>query len=308
MRYLFMGTPPIATEILQSLVKAGYHPEAVVTQPPKPAGRGQKEQSTDVARYARQMGWPVHEVKNVNTPELLRELKNYEVDLVFVVAFGQILKAEVLALPKLFCLNVHASLLPAYRGAGPVQWAIWKGEKETGVTIQKMVRELDAGDIFLQKRVPIDSEETSAQLLKKLALLGSECAVDAFKKCERKDYSFTPQDPQKVTYAPKIEKEQAAINWSQSAQEIKNQIRALQPWPVASTVLQGSRLLIFGCEVLGEKSSAPSGSLKTDGSSYLHVACGDGSVLALTVLQLENRKRLAIGDFLRGYSITTTRL
>ncbi|MCB0404756.1 MAG: methionyl-tRNA formyltransferase [Bdellovibrionales bacterium] len=301
MKYVFMGTPAIAASILEHLCSAGKTPIAVVTQPARQAGRGRKLTPSAVEQTAARLNLPVYPRENINSLESLEALKTWDPDLVLVVAFGQMLKEPVLLLPRLGCFNLHASLLPKYRGAAPVQRAIWNGEVETGVSIQRMVKALDAGDVLLQKRIAILPNETSGELLERLANLGGEAAVQALTLAETGALHCTPQDPNEVTVARKIAKEEAELNFSEPAQRLHDQVRALQPWPIAETRLNGQRLKVFGTSVLSQASTAPAGTALTDGKTHLNVVCGDGRLLALTEIQLENRKRLGVEDFLRGY-------
>ncbi len=300
LRYLFMGSPPIAATILELLCREYAPPLTVVTQLPKATGRGQKVLPTAVEVLARQHSLPVIATENVNAPETLAELKSLAPDLILVAAFGQILREDILKLPTRYCLNVHASLLPELRGAAPIQRAIWEGKK-TGITIQKMARKLDTGDILLAKEIPIGAEDTSEILTQKLAMLGGECLVDAVRRVESGKEAFVSQDESKATYAAKLDRDDAPIDWGDSATEIHNQIRALQPWPVAETSLDGTRLKIFGARVVPLTPRSQPGDISTDGKENLVVTCGNGTALSLTEIQLENRKRLGVRDFLAAY-------
>jgi len=301
LKYLFMGSPEIAASLLETLCTKAYPPVAVVTQVAKASGRGQKIHSTPVEAYARSQNLVVLETLDVNSPATLDALKTFSPDLILVVAFGQIFRQPILELPRIACLNVHASLLPAYRGAAPVQWSILNGDRVTGVTLQKMVKKLDAGDVLLQKSIPIESDDTTGSVLKKLATLGGEVCLEALTLLESGRFSFTPQDPEKVTFAPKIEKTDAVIDWSKPAETIRNQIRALQPWPVAETHLGKDRLKVFRASVETGGNGGKPGAIDSDGKTYLRVKCGDSKALSLTEIQLENRKRLEVAEFLRAY-------
>ncbi len=298
MKMVFMGSPGIAAQVFRG-VASKYRPQLVITQTAKAAGRGQKMTPTAVAEWAKESNLAYLETENVNSEEMLAEIAKVAPDVIWVVAFGQILKEKLLNLPKIACLNVHASLLPKYRGAAPVQWAIWNGEKQTGITIQKMVKKLDAGDILLQKRTEIWPKETSMELLNRLGDLAITGFLESMQLFESGKYSFQAQDDLLATHARKIEKDDAVIDWEQSADQILCQIRALQPWPVAETWLEGTRLRIFKAEKIS--GVQPPGILKTDGQTYLQVGCGDG-ILSLLELQLESRKRLGVGPFLQGFN------
>lgn len=301
LKTIFMGTPSFAAISLERLHRQAASPVAVVSQPAKPQGRGQKVTPTAVAQYASDQGIPLLVTSNCNEPSFVESLRKLEPDLILIVAFGQILKDEILKLPKLFCLNVHASLLPEYRGAAPIQRAILDGKKVTGITVQKIVPKLDAGDILLQRQLDISPTETSGELSDRLALLGAECLVESVQRVLSGNFHFTPQDESKVTYARKIDRQCAVIDWSKPCQMIFNQIRGLQPWPVAETRLEGKRLMIYRAEMGAQPETAKPGDVMTDGKTYLRVLCGDGVPLTLTEIQAENKKRLGIKQFLAAY-------
>lgn len=300
MKYIFLGSPGLAATILQRLVKEKGAPLLVVTQEAKQAGRGNKITPTAVENAAVELKLPVLRTLNVNAPEVLEKIQSLSPDLFIVAAFGQIFKEPLLAIPKKYCLNVHTSLLPKYRGAAPIQWALWNGDQITGVTIQKMVKKLDAGDILVQKRIPIDEADTTESLLEKLAHLGAEAVLESFRLIETGEDKFTPQDETQVTFASKVEKEHSPIDWNKSAQQIRNQIRALQPWPVAETKVGAEGLKIYRAKVMNGEGGAP-GTVHTDAKTYLTVQCGENSALGLEEVQLQSRKRLNIAQFLAGY-------
>ncbi len=301
LRYLFMGSPAIAATILETLCNDLYPPVAVVTQTAKAQGRGNKVIATEVDTFAKSRDLKVFTTDNINAPEMIDVLRTFQPDLILVAAFGQIFREEILKLPKKYCLNVHASLLPAYRGAAPFQWAIMNGETKTGITIQKMAKKLDAGDILLQKVTPIGPDETSSELLLRLAHLGGECLVEAVHLIESGKETFQAQDESKATFAPKIDKTHAVIDWKKGAASIHNQVRALQPWPSAETILGKDRLKVFKTSVVDLNANATPGQILTDSKTYLAVQCGDHRALSLTEIQLENRKRLEINQFLMAY-------
>lgn len=300
MKTVFMGTPELAATILQQLCEKGRAPLAVVTQTAKPVGRGQKVVPSPVETLARTNGIPVFATDNVNAPEIVAAIKAFEPDLILVAAFGQILRAEILALPKLYCLNVHASLLPKYRGASPVQRAIWNGDAETGVAIQKMAKKLDSGDILLVKKTAIHPQETSSELMGRLAVLGGECLIDTIALIESGKATFTPQDESQVTFAGKIAKSDAVLDWNLPASKLVHQIHALNPWPVAETTLSGTRLKIYRAMEKSVASKKPPGEILAEKDS-LTVYAGEGTALTLTEIQLENKKKLGIKEFLAGY-------
>jgi len=300
LRYVFMGTPEFASVILERVAEKIGPPVHVVTQPARSKGRGQKVIPTAVQALCETRGWAFDATDNVNSEEMLARLQQTKPDLILVAAFGQILKKGILEMPARYCLNVHGSLLPHYRGAAPVQRAILNGDVETGITIQRMARKLDTGDILVQKKAPILRGETSQMLLDKLSGVGADALLEAVQLISAGKEQFIPQDESQASHAAKLDKKEAKIDWNRSAKEIERQIYGLQPWPNAETVLGKDRLQIFKAEAIDEKSAKPPGEVITDHKSHLKVCCGQG-VLALTEIQLENRKRLAIVDFLRGY-------
>lgn len=300
-KYIYMGTPQIAARILEKLCDHEMPPALVVTQMAKPKGRGYKLTPSEVEQYARTQDLNVLETLDVNAQSTVDVLKTFHVDAIIVVAFGQILKDGILKMPKYGCFNLHASLLPKYRGAAPVQRAIMEGEKETGVSIQRMIKRLDAGDIFLQKKIDILPNETSGELLLRLGDLGGDLLVEALKKIESGQVLFTPQDETLSTYAKKIEKTESDINWDLPAHQIANAIRALQPWPVAQMALHGETLKIFKALVVSGRPGEAPGAIHSDRKSFLHIQCGDGQALSLLEVQQEGRKRLNLVEFLQGY-------
>jgi len=300
-KYIYMGTPAIAARILEKLCESEYPPALVVTQTAKPKGRGQKVTPSEVERYARTQDLNVLETIDVNMPGTADVLKTFHPELILVVAFGQILKENVLKIPKLGCLNVHASLLPRYRGAAPVQRAIMSGERETGVTIQKIVKKLDAGDVLIQKKLVIGPEETSGDLLLRLAEVGAEALLEAIKLVESGNpLDFKPQDESLATYAKKLEKSEANLDWSLAALSLADYVRGLQPWPIAQMELNGEVIKIFKVQVVPGWGAAP-GSVRSDKKTNVEVQCGDGQALSLLEIQQEGRKRLSTPEFLKGY-------
>lgn len=300
LKYVFAGSHSFSVTVLDSLCRHLYPPGLVVTQPPRPAGRGKSLLPTCVQQYSKSKSLPFIAVGNINGDSVLDTLKSLNPDLILVAAFGQIFKKEVLAIAKLYCLNVHASLLPKYRGAAPIQWAIWSGEKSTGITIQKMRLQLDAGDILLQKKIAIGPQETSTELLARLALLGGKALVEAVKMIESGADKFMPQDPKLMSYAPKIKRSHSKIDWTRQATFIHNQVRSLLPWPVAETSLGGERLKIFRASIEAGSETAEPGRIFTDSKSFLRVGCGENA-LSLLEVQMESRKRMVIAEFLKAY-------
>jgi len=299
--YIFLGSPELAATILSRLVKEKGAPLLVVTQEAKQAGRGNKMTTTAVEDTALRLNLPLLRTSNVNESSVLAQIQALNPDLFLVAAFGQIFKEPLLAIPKRYCLNVHTSLLPKYRGAAPIQWALYQGDPITGVSIQKMVKKLDAGDILVQKQIGIAPEDTTESLLTKLAELGAEALLEGFQQIESGVERFTPQDETAVSFAPKIDKSHAVIDWKREARAIHNQVRALQPWPVAETKLGSEGLKVYRTRVVPGNPEHPPGTVVTDAKTRLVVQCGDGSALSLEELQLQSRKRLPISQFLAGY-------
>lgn len=300
--YVFMGSPEFAREILSALCAQYGAPLLVITQPAKPAGRGQLPKPTAVALWAKEKGLNLIECPDANAPEVLETLRALSPDLLLVAAFGQILKQTLLDLPRRYCLNVHASLLPKYRGAAPVARAILSGDKETGVCIQKMARKLDTGDILVSRSTEIREGETSDGLLTRLAILSSEMMLELLPTIEKGTERLTPQDDSQATYAKKLDKAEARIDWARPATLVLRKIDGLLPWPVAEFELSGDRVRVFRARrsaIAPQK--VPAGTAQTDHQSWLRVVCGDGEAIDLLELQAPNRKRMPTADFLRGF-------
>lgn len=305
MRILFMGTPDFAVPSLQALLDAGHEVCGVFTQPDKPKNRGMKLQPPPVKVLALAHDIPVYQptsVKDGTALEIIQELKP---DLIVVAAYGRILPNAILEYPAKGCINVHSSLLPKFRGAAPIHWAVVSGETETGVTIMHMAQELDAGDIIDQIRTPIDPDESVEAVHDRLAQLGGKILVDVVKQIGEGTATRTPQDSSKATYAPMLSRELSNIDWDQPAKAIHDKIRGLSPWPAASTnIISNTVIKIFGSSNLGEATTAQPGTIVAAGKQGIDVACGDGKVLRITQLQAPGGKRMAAADYLRGHPIT----
>ena len=299
MKIIFFGTSEFATISLQSLIKSEHEIDLVVTQPQKERGRGLKVLPTAVQAYAQAQGVEVVACKDVNSKEFVERLKERDADIFVVVDFGQILSSEILNIPKLFPLNIHASLLPKYRGAAPIQRAILDGEKETGVTVMKITKQLDSGDIIAQKRIEIDSSYDAATLRKKLAHMGSELLIDVLQKAAMDDVAFTKQDESKVTYAAKIKKQDGLIIWESPAERILNQVRACNPWPSAYTYFMGKMLKVLRVKLLDRVKDSQPGSVVKAENDEIIIACADYCI-SIIELQLEGKKPLVCAEFLRG--------
>ncbi len=295
-----MGTPDFAVPSLKKLVESGYDVKLVVTQPDKPAGRGKKVTPPPVKVVAEELGIPVYQPEKVKeNAELKKKLLEVEPDLIVVAAYGKILPEWLLNLPEYGTVNVHASLLPKYRGASPIQWALLNGEEETGVTIMKVIPELDAGDIISQRRVKIEKEDNAKTLHDKLAEVGAELLVETLPLYVSGKLKPVPQNEEEATYCPQIKKEMGKIDWRESAEEIFNKIRAFTPWPSAYTTFRGKRVKILEGEPV-EGTGEP-GEVIEAGRDLI-VATGEGA-LKIERLRPEGRKEISGEEFVRGYRI-----
>ena len=299
-RLIFMGTPAFAVPSLEALLAAGEEVAAVVTQPDKPRGRGQKVSPSPVKELALAWNLPVLQPRKLKDPEFVAALRSYAPELMIVVAYGRILTHEILALPTVGFLNVHASLLPRYRGPAPINWALIRGDKETGVTIQWVKYKVDTGEVFLQERVPIREEDNAGSLAQKLSERGAALLVQALEMLRRGEAIREIQDESEVTYEPLITAEMRRINWEQPAKDAANWIRGLDPKPGAYTFTKGKILRLFGARVkkIEGRVAAPGTALGL-APKGLEIACGAGSV-TIAELQLAGHKRLPAADFLRG--------
>ncbi len=302
MKVLYMGTPDFAVGPLRALIEAGYEVSAVVTQPDKPKGRSGQLIPTPVKSCAQEYGIPVLQPVKIKTPEAIDSLRQYEADIFVVAAFGQILSKEILEMPRLGCINIHASLLPKYRGAAPIQWAIIDGEKETGVTIQQMDIGVDTGDILSQRIVPITEEDTGESLFDKLCVAGSSLLVETLPKLEAGQIIPIPQDEKKATHAKMLTKELGNVDFSMSAEKIAYLIRGLNSWPSAYTFYEGKLMKIWKAKAVegdGARCGKP-GQIIAVYKDCIDVACGEG-VLRIYEIQLEGKKRMSVKDFMLGH-------
>ena len=305
MKIAFMGTPEFAVPSLKALVEAGHEICGVFTQPDKPKNRGMKLQPTPVKEYSLSVDLPVFQPAKLRDGEALGILKELDPELIAVAAYGKILPVEILELPRLGCVNVHSSLLPKYRGAAPINWAILNGETETGVTIMHMAKELDAGDVILQRKTAIGENEDAQALTGRLAELGAEALLEVVAALGAGTAGRTPQDHSRYTYAPMLDKSMSPVNWTRSAHEIHCQIRGLIPWPCASTdVISGSSMKLFAALETGTETTAFPGVVVAAGKQGIDVACGDGKVLRITELQAAGGKRMGAGAYLLGNPIS----
>ena len=301
MKIIFMGTPDFAVGTLRSLAEAGHEITLVVSQPDKPKGRGHAMVPTPVKVVAEELGIPVFQ------PVKIREAKDVlektEADVCVVAAFGQIIPASILHMKKYGCINVHASLLPKYRGAAPIQWAVIDGEKESGVTIMQMDEGLDTGDMLAKVIVPLDEKETGGSLFDKLSEAGGSLCVETLAKLEKGEITPEKQGESPTAYASMLDKKMGNIDWNKSAVVIERLVRGLNPWPSAYTHLDGKTLKIWACDVLPQSASkGESGEILEVTKDAIHVQTGDG-ILVLREIQLAGKARMDAGAFLRGYKV-----
>lgn len=306
MRVVFMGTPDFSVPALENIAKR-YEVVAVVTQQDRPKGRGHKMQYTPVKEKAIELEIPVYQPKRVKDPEFVNILKTLKPDVIVVIAFGQILSKEILELPKYGCINVHASLLPKYRGAAPIQWAVINGDKKSGVTTMYMAEGLDTGDIIDTSEIVLDEKETGGSLFDKLADLGGQLILNTLDKLETGTATRTRQDDARSTYAGKITKELGKIDFTKSAVEIERLIRGLNPWPSAFTYMDDKMLKIWNADVLEETVEEEPGTITEVNKKFIKVATGEGYLL-LKEIQLEGKKRMDVTSFLNGYNFTANKL
>ena len=302
MKIIYMGTPDFSVAPLEAIIRAGHEVTAVVTQPDKQKGRGKEVQMTPVKECALKHGIPVLQPVKIKEPEAVAELKKYPADIFVVAAFGQLLTEEILNMPKFGCINIHASLLPAYRGAAPIQRVIINGEEKTGVTIQQMAKGLDTGDMLLKKEVIIDPKETGGSLHDKLSAAGAELIVEALLKIEKGEVVPEKQDDALSCYAKKLDKAMGLIDFDQSAVSIERLIRGLNPWPSAYTLYKGKTLKIWEADVVPLEKKEEPGTVVFVAKDFFDIATKEGA-LRVKSLQLEGKKKVAVKDFLLGYEI-----
>ena len=302
MRIVFMGTPDFSVPALEALVEGGHEVVAAITQPDKPKGRGKAVLMTPVKEKAMELGIPVYQPVKVREPEFVEKLRQMEPDAIVVVAFGQILPKSILEIPRYGCVNIHASLLPKYRGAAPIQWAVIDGERESGVTTMFMNEGLDTGDMLEKEAVTLDPKETGGSLHDKLSAIGGRLILSTLKGLEDGTLKGTPQTDEGTCYAKMLKKSLGDIDWTMDAAAIERLIRGLNPWPSAYTCLHGKTLKIWDGDVLEREYGVEPGTVAEVAKDRLVVQTGQGS-LAIRSLQLEGKKRMDSGDFLRGYAV-----
>lgn len=302
MKIIFMGTPDFSVGTLEALVEAGHEVVLAVTQPDKPKGRGGKMQFTPVKETAMKYDIPVFQPKKVREPGCIEELRKYNADVMVVVAFGQILPKEILEMTPYGCINVHASLLPKYRGAAPIQWAVIDGEEVSGVTTMQMNEGLDTGDMIMKTEIVLDKKETGGSLFDKLASEGAKLCVKTLEALENKTATWEPQGETPTDYARMLEKELGNINWEKTAVQIERLIRGLNPWPSAYTDWNGKVMKIWEADVVDKNSEAEPGTIVKVEKNGFYVQTGEDQI-KVTALQIPGKKRMEADAFLRGYQI-----
>lgn len=303
MNIVFMGTPDFAAASLEALLKSDDAVVGVVTQPDRPKGRGQVLTPSPVKLLAQQEKIPLLQPLKMKDPEFLQTLAGWKPDLIAVTAFGRILPPAILSLPPLGCINVHGSLLPKYRGAGPIQWAIINGERETGITTMLMDEGMDTGAMLLQEAIPITDDDTAATLSPRLAELGGRLLVETIARLKAGTLLPKPQDSSQATMAPLLKKEDGIIDWTLPATALANRVRGLSPWPGAYTAVPGGdRWTIWRAQALPGPATKPPGAVVAVTNEAIYVATGEG-VLALLELQPANSRRMAVSQYLAGHPI-----
>lgn len=301
MRVVFMGTPDIAATCLKKVLSDGFEVVGVYTQPDRPKGRGMKMLPSPVKEVALAAGIPVFQPENFREEETVEALRELKPDVCAVVAYGRILPQKVLDVPKYGCINIHASVLPKYRGSAPYQWAVLDGLTETGVTAMYLCREMDAGDIIDVSKTPIGENETAGELLDRLAELGADLLSKTLRRfASEGKVPAVPQNPDEVSYAPMLDKTMCPIDWNKTARQVHNHVRGLHPWPVATMVLQGKTFKVHAAHVVS--GSGTPGQILGLTKTGLVIACGEGAV-EITSLQAEGGKRMAAPDYFRGHPL-----
>ena len=301
MNLIFCGTPQFAVPTLEKLVAEKFPIQLVITNPDEPRGRGHKVQPSPVKEVALKHGLAIYQPAKLKTDETRNYISQYRPDAIVIVAYGHIVPPWMIDLPPLGCINLHASILPRYRGAAPIAWALIRGEKETGVTTMKIDPGMDTGDMLLERREPIRDDDTTETLSARLSVIGADLMIETLRNLERGEVTPRPQDSQFATMAPRLKKEDGLIDWTCPADELARRVRGLIPWPSAYTSFRGKHLHIWRAEPVaaaGGSALAP-GTISTEGGR-LAVACGEGTLLVLHEVQLEGRRRLLARDFVNG--------
>ena len=306
MRIVFMGTPDFAAASLQKLIDEGFDVVGVFTQPDKPKGRGMELSFSPVKELALRAGLPVYQPEKMRDGTAISILRELRPDILVVVAYGRILPDDMLALPRYGAVNVHGSLLPKYRGAAPIQWAVLNGDRVTGVSTMFLASEMDAGDIIYTDETEIGEFETAGELFDRLMDMGAKLLVKTLRAIEDGSAPRTPQDHTQATYVKMLDKSISPIDWNKRPREIVKHIYGLQPWPVATMELEGKTFRVFGAAYTENRTEKTPGSVVSAGDAGIEIACADGQTLLVTELQAPGKKRMRAGDFLRGHRITTT--
>jgi len=302
MKVIFMGTPDFAVPTLRALYAAGHRIPLVATRPDKPAGRSRKPKAPPVKQAARDMGLEVVQPERISEPGIVERLRKLAPDAIVVVAFGEIIKKEVLDIPRLGCVNAHASLLPRYRGAAPIQWAIARGERETGVTAMMMDQGMDTGPILLQRKVEISPQDTGGSLHDRLAPMAAELVVETLHGLESGKVRPLPQDGSRATYAPQLKKEDGRIDWGMASGDIALRVRAFDPWPGTFTGIKGKQLRITKASSRACQENLPPGTVIKCGKEGIEVSCGKGSLL-VTEVQPAGKRRMHASEWLAGHCL-----
>ncbi len=303
MRIVFMGTPDFAEASLKKLIEEKFDVVGVFTQPDKPKGRGMELSFSPVKELALAHGLPVFQPEKMRDGRALEQIKALAPDILVVVAYGRILPDEILALPRYGAINVHGSLLPKYRGAAPIQWAVLNGDKVTGVSTMYLASEMDTGDVIYTAETEIGEFETSGELFDRLMLMGAELLVKTLRDIEKGTAPRTPQDHSQASYVSQLDKSFCPIDWNKSPRSVVKWIYGLQPWPVATMDIEGKTYRVFAAEYTCNKTDKAPGQIVSAGEKGIEVACAAGETLMITQLQAPGKKRMKAADFLRGHPI-----
>ncbi len=303
MRIVFMGTPDFAAASLAKLIEDNFEVVGVFTQPDKPKGRGMEMSFSPVKELALKHDLPVFQPEKMRDGTAFEQIKALEPDILVVVAYGRILPDDILALPKFGAVNVHGSLLPKYRGAAPIQWAVLNGDKITGVSTMYLASEMDTGDVIYTDSTEIGEYETSGELFDRLMVMGADLLARTLVDIEKGNAPRTPQDHSKASYVGQLDKSICPIDWNKSPRQVLKHIYGLQPWPVATMELEGKTYRVFAAEYTQHHTNKAPGTVISTGDDGLEIACADGETLMITQLQAPGKKRMNAGDFLRGHKI-----
>jgi len=306
MRVVFMGTPDFAAASLKKLIGEGYEIAGVFTQPDKPKGRGMEMSFSPVKELALQYGLPVYQPVKMRDGTVLSILRDLKPDILVVVAYGRILPDELLAVPKYGAVNVHGSLLPKYRGAAPIQWAVLNGDTTSGVTTMYLAHDMDAGDIIYKEETAIGEFETAGELFDRLMDMGAELLIKTLRDIEAGTAPRIPQDHEQASYVKMLDKSICPIDWNKTPREIVKHIYGLQPWPVATTELEGKTFRVFAAAYTEQQTQKAPGSIVRADEEGIVMACAAGQCLVITELQAPGKKRMKAADFLRGHRLSVT--